>query len=135
MPKARIQLTFDVTVDLDSTPVADIEAHMKRIAEHAIENGMVTANTSAEIDDYTISIGQLPLEGNTPAVEAVVAAHLRGRIEDGNLDPAELAVLAARYGMVDPSYFVDEMTERTGKKLLEVETPSKPTSAPKPLRP
>lgn len=47
-------------------------------------------------------------------LEAEIADFLRQRIEDGNLNAEDIAVRLARYGLMDPEAFADEMRERMG---------------------
>ncbi|EZO23261.1 hypothetical protein [Pseudomonas aeruginosa] len=47
-------------------------------------------------------------------LEAEIADFLRQRIEDGNLDAEDIPVRLARYGLMAPEAFVNEMRERMG---------------------
>ncbi len=47
-------------------------------------------------------------------LEAEIAAFMRQRIEDGNLDAEDIPVRLARYGLMAPEAFIAEMRERMG---------------------
>lgn len=46
------------------------------------------------------------------SVEAEISAFMRERIEDGNLEAGDIPVRLARYGLMLPELFIDEMRER-----------------------
>ena len=46
--------------------------------------------------------------------EGVIADYLQQRIENGDLSAEDISTRLARYGLMDPQDFVDEMLERMG---------------------
>lgn len=58
---ARIQLTVDATFELFNTPPRYLEENLKRLIQYGIENGMLTADTAAELQEgYTITTEEMP---------------------------------------------------------------------------
>ena len=62
----KLQLTFDVELDLSEVPASEIEMHIKRVennllnmAYKAVEEGMITDDSSALIEDYKVYVDEV----------------------------------------------------------------------------
>lgn len=124
----RLVLKIDVEVNLNGVSQKEILDNLLNSAQHLVENGMITMSTDAEVEDYSISVRNLPEAANMPVVEEAVVEHIQGRIESGDRTFSDIAGSLARYGIMDPSDFVDEMSERMGQDLLDLqgEEPARP---------
>lgn len=105
---ARLRLTLDVTYALRGESLEDMAARLKKAAEYAIQNGMLTGDSAAEVDEYSMDVVQT----EEPLTEKEVTAFMRQRIEDGQLLPEDIAVRLAQYGLMEAPAFVAEMRER-----------------------
>lgn len=66
MSIVKLQLTFDVSLDLSNVPAEEIEMAIDRVqnnlssvAYRGIEEGMITDDCDAEIDDYKINVEEI----------------------------------------------------------------------------
>ena len=53
-----------------------------------------------------------PFERRQEDYEDQIAAYLQERIENGDLSAEDVSTRLARYGLMDPQDFIDEMLER-----------------------
>lgn len=65
----KLQLSFTVELNLDEVPASEIEMALKRVennllnlAYKGVEEGMVTDDTAAEIEDYLVSVDEVNQE-------------------------------------------------------------------------
>lgn len=104
----RMRLTLDVTYSLNGEAPEDMGHRLKNAAESAIQNGILTGDSAAEVEEYSMDV----METEEPLSEEEVTAFMRQRIEDGQLPPEDIAVRLARYGLMEAPAFVSEMLER-----------------------
>lgn len=103
----RLRLTMDVTYDLNEVDIDDLVRRLRKMGEWAVGEGMLTGETEAEVDQYSMDVTEYP-EGD----EDEIADFMQQRIEDGDLDLEDIPVRLARYGLMDPADFINEMRER-----------------------
>ncbi|WP_257984094.1 hypothetical protein [Ralstonia mannitolilytica] len=103
-----VRLTLNVAYLLNGEPAQDMITRLQRMCEHAIGHGMLTGDSAAEVDEYTIHVSVPP----APLPEDAIAGFMRQRIEDGNLDAEDIPTRLARYGLMAPDDFIAEMRER-----------------------
>ncbi|MGV4935305.1 hypothetical protein ACVCGZ_05750 [Serratia nematodiphila] len=106
------RLTLDVTYLLNGEPVLEMLERLRGLCERAIGEGMLTGETAAEVDTWSIDASLSPSAVVSEAHEAEIAAFIRQRIEDGNLDAEDIPARIVRYGLMAPEAFVSEMRER-----------------------
>ena len=113
MPETvNVRLTLDVAYDLNGEELNDVLIRLQKRCERAIGGGLLTGETDALVDTWSIDVSTPPSTADSLAREARIAAFMQQRIEDGNLDAEEIPTRLARYGLMDPKAFVDEMRER-----------------------
>lgn len=105
---ATIRLTVDVTYSLNGEDAAEMASLLKRMCERAIGSGMLTSDTMAEVEEHSISASVTP----ELLTEDELADYMLERIENGGLDLGDIPVRLARYGLMDPIAFSEEMRER-----------------------
>ncbi|WP_458729655.1 hypothetical protein [Pseudomonas brenneri] len=110
----QVRLTLDVTYVLNGEDSDDILIRLNKRCERAIGDGLLTGETDAEVDAWSIDVSHPRSEGENEALETEIASFMRQRIEDGNLDAEDIAVRLARYGLMGPEAFLAEMRERMG---------------------
>ena len=103
-----VRLTLDVTYSLNGENATEMVSRLRKMCERAIGEGMLTGETDAEVEEYSMDALIQP----EPLSEDELADFMLQRIENGNLAPEDLPVRLARYGLMEPSAFVDEMRER-----------------------
>lgn len=106
------RLTLDVTYLLNGEAESGILARLRSMCEYAIDEGLLTGETAAEVDEWSIDVSEQPSAADHDALETEIAAFMRQRIEDGDLDAEDIPVRLARYGLMAPEAFADEMRER-----------------------
>ncbi|CAM5285191.1 hypothetical protein [Eoetvoesiella caeni] len=108
------RLTLDVTYLLNGEAAPEMLARLQHMCERAIGEGLLTGETAAEVDTWSIDVSEVPSAADRETLEAEIAAFMRQRIEDGNLGAEDIPVRLARYGLMAPEAFTDEMRERMG---------------------
>lgn len=108
------RLTLDVAYLLNGVPASEMLERLRSMCERAIGEGMLTDETAAEVDTWSVDVSVPPSTGADDALEAEIAAFMQQRIEDGNLGAEDIPVRLARYGLMAPEAFVSEMCERMG---------------------
>ncbi|MER0784339.1 hypothetical protein AAA534_16575 [Pseudomonas aeruginosa] len=108
------RLTLDVTYLLNGEAVPELLARLERMCELAIGEGLLTGETAAEVDTWSIDVSEVPSTANRETLEAEIAAFMQQRIEDGDLSAEDIPLRLARYGLMAPEAFADEMRERMG---------------------
>ncbi|WP_262522904.1 hypothetical protein [Agrobacterium tumefaciens] len=106
------RLTLDVAYLLNGESASEMLERMRGMCERAIGEGMLTGETAAEVDAWSIAASLSPTAAADDTLEAGIAAFMRQRIEDGNLDAEDIPVRLSRYGLMPPEAFVSEMRER-----------------------
>ena len=115
MPETvNARLTLDVTYLLNGEAAPELLARLQRMCELAIGEGLLTGETAAEVDTWSIDVSEVPSTADRETLEAEIAAFMQQRIEDGNLGAEDIPLRLARYGLMAPEAFADEMRERMG---------------------
>ena len=104
----RLRLTLNVTYRLNGESSAEMAAHLRRMCEHAIGNGLLTGETAAEVDAHSLDVCIPP----SLLLETEIVLFLRQRIEDGHLLAEDIPARLVRYGLTAPEALVAEMRER-----------------------
>ena len=104
----KVRLTLDVTFDLNGANAEVVVSNMRRMCENAISNGMLTTGTQAEVELHSLNTVVL----SEPQSEDELADFMLERIENGDLNLEDIPVRLARYGLMEPNAFVEEMRER-----------------------
>ncbi|CAP41397.1 MULTISPECIES: hypothetical protein [Alcaligenaceae] len=108
------RLTLDVTYLLNGEAAPELLARLERMCELAIGEGLLTGETAAEVDTWSIDVSEVPSTADPETLEAEIAAFMRQRIEDGNFGAEDISLRLARYGLMAPEAFSNEMRERMG---------------------
>lgn len=103
-----VRLVLDVTYSLHGESAANMAARLEDMCARAYREGILTGDTEAEIEKHSVCTVVLP----EPLSETQVAAFMRQRIESGDLGLEDVPVRLARYGLMEPHAFVDEVRER-----------------------
>lgn len=103
---SRIRLTLNVDYALNGQTIDEMASRLSRMVELAIGDGTLTGGTEAEYSMHTRIVPEL-------LTEEELATYMQQRIESGDLCAEDVAVRLARYGLMDPFAFVDEMREGT----------------------
>ncbi|ERV55987.1 MULTISPECIES: hypothetical protein [Pseudomonas] len=96
------RLTLDVTYLLNGEPASEVLERLRGLCERTIGEGMLTGETAAEVDTWSIDASLPPSTVVSEAHEAEIAAFMGQRIEDGNLDAEDIPVRISRYGLMAP---------------------------------
>lgn len=105
---ATIRLTLDVTYSLNGEDATEMANLLKRMCELAIGSGMLTSDTMAEVEKHSISASVTP----ELLTEDELADYMLERIENSGLSLEDIPSRLARYGLMDPIAFSEEMRER-----------------------
>lgn len=103
-----VRLTLDVTYELNGVSAAEMASRLRKMCERAIGEGMLTGETAAEIEKYSMETATQP----EALSEDELAEFMLERIESGSLALEDIPMRLARYGLMEPSAFIDEMRER-----------------------
>lgn len=108
------RLTLDVAYLLNGEAAPELLVRLRGMCERAIGEGLLTGETAAEVDTWSIDVSAVPSKADRDVLEAQIASFMQQRIEDGNLGAEDIPVRLARYGLMAPEVFTDEMRERMG---------------------
>lgn len=103
-----VRLTLDVTYSLNGENATEMVSRLRQMCERAIGEGMLTGESDAEVEDYSVSAVIQP----EPLSEVELSDFMLQRIENGDLALEDLPVRLARYGLMEPTAFVYEMRQR-----------------------
>lgn len=104
----NLRLTLDVVYYLNGENATEMVSQLSRLCEQAIGEGMLTGESDAEVEEYSMDVVIQP----DPLSEDELANFMSQRIENGDLDLEDIPVRLARYGLMEPNAFIDEMLER-----------------------
>ncbi|KXS55397.1 MAG: hypothetical protein AWU57_176 [Marinobacter sp. T13-3] len=105
---SRITLDLNVDLDLNGEDIDILADNLKRNVENAIGNGLLTGDASnAEVEQYRLGVTTDPDHH-----EEAITSFFVEQVEDGNMRAAGMPRRLARYGLMAPSDFLDEMRER-----------------------
>ena len=105
---ATVRLTLDVTYELNGVSVAEMASRLRKMCERAVGEGTLTGETAAEVEKYSI---ETATQTEAPS-EDELAEFMLERIDSGSLSLEDIPMRLARYGLMEPSAFIDEMRER-----------------------
>lgn len=103
-----VRLTLDVTYALNGENATEMGICLRKMCERAIGEGMLTGETDAEVEEYSMDVVIQPKSLS----EDELASFMQQRIENGDLELEDIPIRLARYGLMEPNAFVDEMLER-----------------------
>lgn len=106
--KNRLVLTLNVEYSLNGEQVGDLKSRLMRMIERAVDEGLLTGEGPAEVEEYSYRVEVL---GDQPSQEEI-QEYFQNRIDSGNFDPEDTAKLMVRYGAMIPEFFFAEMAER-----------------------
>ena len=104
----KVRLTLNITYDLNGENAVEMVSRLRKMCERAIGDGMLTGETDAEVEEYSMDV-VIPPE---PLSEEEIADFMRRRIENSQIDPEDIPIRLARYGLMERDAFIDEMRER-----------------------
>lgn len=104
----QLRLVLDVQICPNGTSIEDLKKNLQYIAEHAYNEGLITASTEAEVYEHFFSVKETP----EPLDEAEIADFMLERIENGSLRAEDIPLKLARYGLMETPDFVAEIRER-----------------------
>lgn len=103
-----MRLTVDVTYSLNGENATEINSLLRRQCERAIGNGLLTGESDAEVESHSVEVTIAP----EALSEDELASFMLQRIENSDIQLEDIPNRLARYGLMDPMKFVDEMRER-----------------------
>lgn len=106
--KATLRLTLDITYDLNGETLNMMEWYLEKMVKHAMSEGLITGNSDAEVVAHEMTIDEVPWALD----EDVIAAAIADRLENGTFALEDVPSRLARYGLMNPVAFVNEMRER-----------------------
>lgn len=102
------RLILDVKYDLNRVPPEKLHQLLKDVVERAVTEGVLTGHTEAEVASYAVTVVARP----EPLSEEQLTRFMSHRIENGDLALEDIPNRLARYGLLEPHNFVNEMRER-----------------------
>lgn len=104
----NVRLTLDVTYDLNGENAVEMLRNLELMCQRAIGNGMLTGESDAEVESYEVKVFVKP----KPLDEDELTGFMLQRIESGDLSLEDIPNRLARFGLMEPNVFIDEMHER-----------------------
>lgn len=123
---ATLKLVLEVDLDLNGADVDAIQQNLSQIVAQAIENGVITQATSAEIEDYRTAVVDASAVSD-PSTQDDIEAYLVREIENGNQDSEGIPLRMARWGLMDPAEFAADMLERIKDEETDGDMVGRPT--------
>lgn len=111
--KTHVRLVLDVSYDDMGISPRVLQNMLEQMVSHAIGNGALTGGLEATVDEWTVSTATIPGDA-MDLDEEEVASWLSSQMEDGQIDPARIPVLMARYALTDSAQMKAELAERMG---------------------
>lgn len=106
--KHKLVLTLTVDYSLNGEEISQLRSRLPRMIERSVGEGLLTGDGPAEVDEYSYRVEVL---GDQPSLEQI-QKYFQERIDSGNFDVEDTAKLMARYGLMIPELFTEEMAER-----------------------
>lgn len=110
-----VRVAIDVTYALNGERAVDLVARLQAVLEQAMGNGLLSGETEATVDARELSITIVP----EPFAEEELAQFMAERIDNGSLELTDIPNRLARYGLMDPHAFINEMRERQEISMQE----------------
>jgi len=107
MDTATIHLDLTVHYALNGEDAQQLRANLQRMVEQAMANGLLTAETAAEVEEHSLDTVLNPEHRHDD-----IQRHLQERLESGGLRPDALSEKLAEYGLMPVTDFLDEMEDR-----------------------
>lgn len=112
VPTAEITAEIKVQYVLNGHSPESMRLRLKDEIAAEVDRGILSGDTSATVEDYQITVSIQDRPEKSEMDESLITMFLSRRIEDGNLSLEDIPKLMARYGMMEPKQFIDEMNER-----------------------
>ena len=104
----RVRLVLDVDYILNGETAPEMASRLLSMCRRAFGEGLLSGETNAEVEDYSISATVQP----DPLDEEIIGEFLMTRMLNGDLLLEDIPERMARYGLMEPDKFVEEMRER-----------------------
>lgn len=102
------RLTLDVSYQLNGVPPEEMRRLLNSLVERAVGEGLLTGHTAATVEEYSMSVVMLP----EPLDEDELTDLMAQRIDNGQISLEDIPNRLAKYGLMEPHSFVEEMRER-----------------------
>lgn len=93
-----LNLDLRVTYDLNGASLSDLRERLRNTFDRAFAEGDITGSTDAEVEEYALEVISNP--------DDMVKMATRELVEGSGFSP-EVASIVAKYGMMNPSDFVE----------------------------
>jgi hypothetical protein len=103
----NITIEIEAHIALGGMTERELYNHLNHTTFNAIGNGLLTGDNEAEVDEHSLVVTV-----NRHQIEDEIYRFVQGQLEDGYMDLEGMARRIARYGLMLPSQFVEEMNER-----------------------
>lgn len=110
--KATLQMTLVVDYLPNGVNVQDLKARLERAFERAVGEGLLTGETAAEVDRHSMDVKVTSWSGVPDLDQEQIADFIADRIENGAMNLENIPSEMARFGLMSPAEFVQEMDER-----------------------
>ncbi len=115
----HVRVSIDVCFDANGERAEHLRARLEQALARAIGGGLLSGETTAEVDSYTTRVTTLTPEA-VALDHVVVSRWLMQRRKDSELDSGDLAELASRYALTsDRGSLLNELAERIDDFKLE----------------
>lgn len=102
------QVKADFSLYLRGVSPEEMQDRLQNVIEKAFENGTITGGTNAEVVRYGVTTHLAPVA----ASEDEMTNFMKFRLENSEWESDDIPVRLARFGLMDPIDFVNEMRER-----------------------
>lgn len=109
--EVKARLVVDVLFDAGLESFEDLRLGLEQRARLAIDNGLLTGDSTALVEEYNWS-AQVLSGPEADLSESDLESHFRARIESGNLSLEEIPRLLARLALSEPGDMRREFCER-----------------------
>lgn len=110
--KATLQMTLVVDYLPNGVSVQDLKRRLERVLERSVGEGLLTGETAAEVAQYSMDVKVTSWSGAPDLDRDQVADFLADRIENGAMHLENIPREMARFGLMSPVDFLQEMDER-----------------------
>lgn len=104
----ELELKLNVRYALHGENATEMVARLQRMVETAMGEGLLTGESDAEVVEHALAVRIKP----QPIAEEDLTDFFTQRMTDGIWDLQDVTARCARYGLMDPCDFIEEMAER-----------------------
>lgn len=104
----ELELKLNVRYALHGENATEMVARLQRMVETAMGEGLLTGESDAEVVEHALAVRIKP----QPIAEEDLTDFFNQRMTDGIWDLQDVTARCARYGLMDPCDFIEEMAER-----------------------